>query len=248
MSLIRIATANLLETASSVTDTGTPVSGYPISRLYDRNVAREYRITEDVARETIITGGVSAISVNALMIAAGHNVGGLTYTLAKSTDGTNWTTVKTGDFAAGTGVICEEFSATTGAHWRLTLPTNQDVTITEMLLTTIYTCTDQADRDSSSLRKQLNVASDETTAGSERWISNGPTRRLRSYSFQNVPEAMANTIETMIDALAGAKPFYLCDHQGAWIWGNLTEPMEPQEVASVSGVFKSFTLEFREVL
>ena len=119
MSLIRIATANLLETASSLTDTGTPTAGYPITRLVDRNVSREYRITEDVARETIANGGIATLQTNALIVAAGHNVGGLAYTLAKSAAGSSYTTVKSGDLGAGTGILVEEFTAVAEAYWAL---------------------------------------------------------------------------------------------------------------------------------
>lgn len=248
MSLIRIATANLLESASSVTDTGTPTAGYPITRLYDRNTAREYRITEDVARETIATGGVSAISVNALMIAAGHNVGGLTYTLAGSANGTDYTTVATGDFASGTGVLCVEFTAATWAYWRLTLPTNADVTLTEMLLTNILTVSRNPSRGTGPLETEFNVRTEETSGGSGRFIEYGASRRRRAYEWRR-PSTLSLTeaedIKTRIDALGGKKPFFLCDHKGVWIWGILEKPFAPLEVSATRCEAEFI---FREVL
>jgi len=248
MSLIRLATANLLEAASSVTDTGTPTTGYPITRLYDRNVAREYRITEDVARETIATGGVSAISINALIIAAGHNVGGLAYTLEKSANGSSWTTVSTGTLPEGAGIIVVEFAATTGAYWRLTLPTNQDVAMTELLLTEIYTVERNPARPGGALETRLNVSTEETGAGSAKYIEHGPARRRRSYEWQGpatISATMATEMKTRLDALGGTKPFFLCDHAGVWIWGNIEEPVAPMEVAA--GRF-TMSMNFIEVL
>jgi len=245
MSLIRLATANLLEIATSLTDTGTATTGYPIARLVDRNVAREYRIADDADRETVATGSVSAIEVNALIIAAGHNVGGLAYTLAKSANGTDWTTVSTGNLPAGTGIIVVEFAATTGAHWKLTLPHAQAVIMTEMMLEKIYTFERNPQRPSGALETRLNVTTSETAAGSARYISHGPVRRRRSYDFANASAAEATELQSRFAALGGVKPFFLCDHAGAWIWGNLEEPIAPAEIAA--GRFR-FTMNFVEVL
>ncbi len=197
-------------------------------------------LSASATREYSITGGISSVSVSALIIAAGHSIGGLAYTLAKSADGSSWTTVSSGTLAAGTGTIVIEFAATTGAHWKLALPDSTDAVLTEIFLTNIYTFTRNPARPSGALETKYNVETTETYSGSPRYIDRGDARRVREYDFVSAPVAMATEIKSQLDALGGAKDWWLCDHEGAWMFGNLTAPMAPAEVTATTRAFKLY--------
>lgn len=246
MSLIRIATANALETAT-VTPTVAPDSGYPTSRLYDRDVARQNKTATAGTREWVINGGAGlATGQNGLILAAGHNVGGLAYTVSrKSLVGDAWDDFKTGTLAAGTDVQALEWNGVTRNYWKLTLPTNANVTMTELFLTNIYTVERNPGRPGGALTTLYNVSAEETRSGSARFITHGAPRRRREYEFPNISAAMMTELRTRFDALGMAKPFFLCDHEGVWIFGILDEPIAPLEIGA--GRF-SLRLLFTEVL
>jgi hypothetical protein len=200
-------------------------------------------LSTSATRAYTFTGGISAESVSALILAAGHNVGGLAYTLAKSANGSSWTTVSNGTLAAGTGTQVIEFAATTGAYWKFSLPDSTDAVLTEIFLTNIYTFTRNPSRPSGALETDYNVEKSETYAGSPRYIDRGDDRRVRDYDFARAPTAMAEQVKSEIDALGGTKDFFLCDHTGVWMFGNLTVPFAPAEATSATRSCKFY---FRE--
>lgn len=188
---------------------------------------------------------IASVSVDALILAAGHNVGGLAYTLGKSSDGTTWTTVASGTLPAGTGQITIEFAATAAKYWKFSLPSGSAPILTELVLTHIYTFERAPARPSGALENEYNVKAERTSAGSDRFITYGPPRRIREYSFPNLSAAMADDITALVNPLGMAKPFFMCDHTGAWIFGNITEPLAPAEITAGR---RSMDFKFAEVL
>lgn len=248
-SLIRFATPNFIENATTISVSGDVTAGYPVTRLHDRNKAREHRVSGGTAARHWTFSDLSAYGINALIIAGGHNIGGLAYTLKNGATSTPGTTVSSGTIDAGTGPIVAELSGSlSAAFWRFGLPDSTNANITEMFLTNIYNTTHMPDRESSYIGTHLNIENDETSGGSERWITNGPSRRVRKYVFLGAPAAEADAWKANVEALGYAKPFWICDHEGAWIFGNVTAVIEPQEVASIGEVCKNYTIEFREVI
>jgi len=245
-SLIRIATVNIFETATSLTDNGDAIAGYPLDRIRDRDCTKLY---QNYVTNCGITasGGISAMAADALIIGAGHSLAGQSWSHNSGLNGTDWTARASGVGPAGTGVICAEFASVAAAYWYFYVAGIMTHQLSELFLTSIYTFPYHADRASSEPGLRLNVKSEETSAGSERWIEYGAARRTWRYEFPAVPATMADTVAAMINALGGVKPFYLCDHTGTWIWGNATDPVVAREITSLTGE-KSFTLNFREAI
>lgn len=244
MSLIKIATVNGLELATTVTPTIATVTGNPTSRLYDRNTARPCTTTAAGARSWLITLP-SAQNYNTLILGPGHNVGGSAYTLERSSNGTDWTSASSGNVAAGAGAAAISFTGMSRLYWRLGLPADASTTLTEVWLCAPHAFLRNPSRPSGALENKWNVEVDETSAGSARFIEHGPVRRVRNYDFPNISEAEAIEVAGCIDALEQTRPFWLCDHRGAWIFGILDAPLVLTEVAA--GRF-SFAFNFVEVL
>ena len=82
---ITLYTRNILETGA-VTVTGTPDTGFPVSRLYDRSIDFYWKDTVTEAKDFKIDQGASGnLAVDALIIDK-HNFNGIDLKLQYSTD------------------------------------------------------------------------------------------------------------------------------------------------------------------
>lgn len=232
MSLIRIATRNLFEEATSVTVTGTPTTGYPAARLWDRGIAREFRMAGAGGHYLTFTGGLSAAEANALIIPAGHSLSGLAVEVWKSADGATWGSAYSSATPASNAISVQEFTAVAAAYWRLRFPVDSTVALAEAHLTNILTFERAPARPGGALETEFNVSVDPSSAGVPRYIEYGPERRRRSYEFANYSATGAAEIKARLDALRMAKDFWLCDHAGVWIFGNVLAPVIPVEIAA----------------
>jgi len=95
----------------------------------------------------------------------------------------------------------------------------------------------------------FNVEHQMTAAGQDRFLVHGDAKRQRNYKVNKCEAAQKTNMLALNAVWAGAKPFWLCDHDGVWIYGILTSPINltPQGEFPGGGYY-SYDFNFQEVL
>lgn len=246
MSAIITAYRNLLESATVTLTAGTEDISYPLYRLYDRHIGRPFKTTAAVTTDIRIDqGAAGSTAIDRLLIPAGHNLAGAKLDILHSTDNITYTAAVT-QWTAAAGVIDKAWSPLTKRYWKFRITTPAATpSIPELFLTSSYAWERQPVRPTSPMDTEFNAISETTSSGAERFLIMGLPRRKRVYGVPRFGAAMQAQMRALYDAWAGAYPFWLCDHEGSWIYGALSAPM--QLVEHGPGIYGG-TVEFIEVL
>ena len=246
MATIQTAHINLLELGTTTLSTGAAAAGYPLYRLYDRDLGRLFigsAATTTVVKVDQGAGGTQA--VDRLLIPSGHNLAGVTLDIEWSTDDASWTAA-TAQWTGAAGDIDKSWSALTKRYWRFTMTSPAAAPqVGELWLTETTTWARNPSRPGGPQESIHNVTVAVTAEGRVRFEVNGPSLRQRNYTLRNISSAQRVQYEALWTAFGGSKPFWLVsDHEGNAIYGRFVAQPQLSEVAP--GVFNA-TLAFLEV-
>jgi len=239
---------NILETStvSLAQGYGTEDPSYPLYRLYDRNIGRPFKTTAAVTTQIKCDQGASGnLTVDRLLIPAGHNLGGLTLAVLYSDNGADWSYAAT-DWTAGSGVIDKSWAAATRRWWLVSInaPTAPP-SIPELFLTQTYEWERNPRRPGGPFDPRFNVERAESFGGQVRFLVRGDSRRQRVYHVSMAGETQKSNIAALNDVWKGACPFWLYDHEGVWLFGELRREITLMEIAYQR---YDFEFDFLEVL
>lgn len=234
-----------MESASVSLSAGSASPSYPLYRLYDRDIGRMFaEAAAGTLQIDIVQGGTPA-PVDRLIIPALHNLQGMALDLAYSEDGSTWTTAASWTQPDGS-LINTSFPSAKHARWRF-IVNNPAIApqFAELFLTSTYTWEKLPGRPGGPFDDMFNVKTDTTASGLDRFLTFGEPRRQRLYKVSNAGPAQRANILQLNSAWQGAKPFWLSDHEGNWIYGKLGKPLDLKETGA--GKFE-FDFNFMEVL
>jgi hypothetical protein len=245
MSLCQHAFINLLEWGTVSLQAGTADDSYPLTRLYDRNIGREFRTTAAVTTAIQIDQGSSGSgSIDRLLVPSGHNLNGMTLDVRYSDNGSAWSYAS--QWTGAAGLINQSWVTAVHRYWRFVITSPASIPrIPELFFTSTQAWTRNPSRPSGDIDPAFNVKREETAGGQSRFLVMGAARRHRAYRVERCSASMATSILTLNDYWAGSSPFWFCDPDGNWIFGELLSPIRMREVSY--GVY-SFEFDFQEVL
>lgn len=214
MAKIALYTRNILETGT-VTVTGTPDTGFPESRLYDRATSLFWKDTVTQAKEVIVNQGAANILAVDFLAIHRHSFNGNNMQWQYSNDNfsadvhdavTDWTQ---GDNAQ---IIKTLGSPVTQRYWRVILSSITNPKCGEIFISQGYSF--NALREGNPTGRDMdNVRWNRTVGGIERSTKVGQKRKAGTYSFWMSAAEYANFL-TVKDYLNDyAKPFYFKDHK-----------------------------------
>ena len=242
--MIKTAHINILEGATVTLAANSHEPGYPLYRLYDRNTGRMFRALDAAPTEIAIDQGALDIkSADTLLIAAGHNLAGATLTLSYSDDAIDYTECVS--FTAAAGVIEAAWGAVSKRYWKLAITSPAEPpAMAELFITSASSFARRPLRASGPFDDEPNTITRRTSGGSCRALVMGPCRRQRPY-FMRIGEAERAALDALWAACAGGVPFWICDHEGQWIFGYLASAPGTKEI--VPGVY-TIDFNFTEAL
>jgi len=227
---VTIFTNNILE-AGSVTVTGSPDSGFPEERLWDRNISLFWLTSGTQATVIQVDQGATGnVAVDFLSIES-HNFDGETIA---------WQYSPTGAFAgeetdavapwvqSGNGQIIVELGApVTARYWRVTITSMSGPTASEVFMGLGNTF-NLMFSPSAKIGHEVNVSWRATVGGPERSTRFGVKRKTRSYGLFLDNDTDLATLRTALDYLDDfSKPLYLKDHEGNyWLCRFAPHPSE----------------------
>lgn len=242
---IKTCWLNILETSSVVLTAGSEDAGYPLYRLYDRNIGRMFKPASASTVEIRIDQGASPLSVDRLLIPAGHNLNGMTLDIKHSDDDVVYSPA-VAQWTGASGVIDKSWASISKRYWKFIITNPASVPeISEVFLTSTYQWERGPARPGGPFDPEFNVTHQATTGGQDRFLVHGPQKRRRRYRVLRASDSQKNNIIALNDSWQGARPFWMCDHEGAWIYGRLNGPINVKEESH--GRY-SYEFDFIEVL
>jgi hypothetical protein len=245
--MIKTAQINILEASAVSLSAGTEDTSYPLYRLYDRNVGRMFKPTVAETIEVKIDQGGEATpeSIDRLIIPVGHNLAGMTLDIEHSADDVAYTPAVT-QWTGAAGLINKSWSELTKRYWKFIITSPASIPeLPELFLTSTYEWERNPARPTGALDEEHNVTSESTAAGQDRFLEHGDPKRQRPYHMPRCGEAQKDNIKALFEGWGGSAPFWLCDHEGDWIFGKLLAPLDLRETAHQA---YSFNFDFLEVL
>jgi len=219
--MIMLCFENILEGADVTLLSGSSEEGFPLYRLFDRNIKRLFKSAYSQVVEIKISAP-SEKDIDRLIIPKGHNLEGRLLTLLSSSDDITYGVIES--FTPDSNLINRALQRTKKRFYKLRIENNLDgVALPELFLT--YTYIWESNPPEMFLTEFL-VERLETPSGEARFLINGRARRKRRYQIKSAWQRQKDELSYLIDSWRGARPFYLCDHEGAWIYGGLEKPIE----------------------
>lgn len=206
---------NILEDGT-VTVSGTPDTGFPESRLYDRAISLFWKDTVVGAVDFHVDQGAADTNAVDFLAIEKHNLNGKVLEWQWSTDDSSWTDAVT-DWTQGDNaqIIKTLSTALTKRYWQVTLTSMTNPKCSEVYMGLGY-----------SFNLKLNPSPQKTDIDNVRWNRSigglsrstkfGDARKSRTYSFL-LSAAQLTNFETMTALLDEySKPFYIKDHDDAY--------------------------------
>ena len=229
MSTVKTAYKNILEASTVSLTAGSEDPDFPLSRIRDRNISRPFKAASASTLEVRVDQGGTApfLSVDTLFIPAGHNLDNMTLDIMHSDDDASYTPAVSQWTQSGSALIVKSWAAVSARYWKFIVTTPASAPeFAEVFLTTSGSWIKNPSRPAGRLDRIFNVSNLSTTSGADRFLVHGPSRRRRSYTLPSISEAQKNALLELNDTWAGAKPFWLFDHEGSWMYGRLDSPLE----------------------
>lgn len=242
---ITLYTRNILETGT-VTVTGTPDTGYPESRLYDRAISLFWKDTVVEAKTFKVDQGATGILDVDFLAIAKHNFNGKDMQWQHSTNDVDYVDAVT-DWAQGdNNQIIKTFTPELNKrYWQVTLASMTNPQCSEIFMSYGYEFNVQAN-PRLKRRDRANVKWNMSVGGSERSTKFGDARRQRQYSLLLDSSDLTNFQAAMDDLDEYSLPFYIKDDEGNYWMCRLTE--EPQEDPNPVGTRTAITIQVIEKL
>lgn len=226
MSEITLYTRNILETGT-VTVTGTPDTGFPESRLYDRAISLFYKDTVSENKEFKADQGAADILAIDFLAIHRHNFSGKNIywqsspdDFSTSTNHANWQP------ADNTQIIKTISSPVTERYWRLYIYSLVNPKCGEIFMS--YGRTFEVKTSPSpAYGEQDNVQWNRTVGGLERSTKFGEERRVREYGLFLSASELTEFKAAMDELNSYAMPFYIKDDEGAYFPCRLLSVPEP---------------------
>ncbi len=221
---ITLFTDNILEDGS-VTVTGSPDSGYPEERLWDRNISLFWLVSGTQATVIEVDQGATGnVAVDFLAIES-HNFDGETIGWQYSATGA-WGGEETNAVApfvqSGNGQIIKELGApVTSRYWRTTITSMSGPTASEVFMGLGNTF-DILYSPGPNVSAVANVTWRRTVGGPDRSTKFGIARKTRAYQMLLDNDTDLATFRTAINDLSDySKQFYLKDHENNYWFARL---------------------------
>ena len=234
MSTVKTAHLNILETSTVTLSAGSADPAGPLARLWDRNVGRFFKAAAATTLEVRVDQGGTApyLSADTLFIPSGHNLDGMTLDIQYSDDDASYTPAVSQWVQSGGGLITKSWTPVSARYWKfiVTSPASAPE-FTELFLTSSGDWAKNPSRPAGRLERIFNVAHLSTASGADRFLIHGLPRRRCSYLLPSIGEAQKDLLLELNESWAGAKPFWMCDHTGSWMFGRLDSPLEVAEEA-----------------
>lgn len=247
MSNIKIAYKNILETSTVTLATGTENSTYPLYRIYDRLIGRIFKST---AVETITIkinqGATGNIAIDRLIIPAGHNLNGMTLDIKYSDNDSDYYATITQWVQGDALLIDKSWVSSTHRYWKFIITSPAVIPeIPELFLTQTYEFEKNPIQKVEGLETQHNFINEVTASGADRFITTGAGKKKRAYRIELANATQKANIIEFNNSYAGIKPFWLYDHESAWIYGKLEKPLD---LATHGASNFDFDFNFKEVI
>jgi len=245
--MIKTAHVNILENSTVILSAGAENPSYPLYRLYDRNIGRPFRASAaETVEVKIDQGPLGNLPADRLLIPAGHGLQGMTLDIKHSGDDVSYEQAAAQWVQPGGGLIMKSWAPITKRYWKFIVTAPSSIPgLAELFLTSTQSWERDLARPSGPFEKVYNVENAVTANGQDRFLVRGEPKRRRAYRVPRSGEGQRRIVEALHDAWGGAKPFWLRDREGNWIYGKLTSPLDLKEEAH--GVY-SFDFHFLEVL
>lgn len=248
LAAVSATTANYAQIDKTIgpTGSGADFEGFPAGAVYMWAYGLWAGSPTGIAYlDDVVIYDIEEGTADRLIIPAGHNLGGLTLSLWHSDDSYNGTSVF-GYWIPNVGLINKSFTSTHHPYWHFVISNPTYIPqFAELFLTSTYEWERNPTRPTGPLDDVHNVEHGQTFAGQDRFLVRGSPKRQRVYQMPRCGEAQKDNIAALFSNWAGAKPFWLEDHEGAWIFGRLRGPLNLREIASQA---YSFDFDFLEVL
>lgn len=244
---MKTLSVNILETSTVTLSAGAQNPSYPLYRLYDRDIGKLFKASAAATLEVKIDQGASNIqAIDRLIIPAGHNLGGMTLDIKHSADDATYTASVSQWVQSGSGLINKDWPSESKRYWKLIITSPASAPeFAELFLGPAYTWQRLPSRPAGPFDDVFNVEHAETASGQDRFLIHGSPKRQRVYRVVNAASAQKADILSLYSAWQGAKPFWLEDHEGAWLYGRLRRPLELKETSH--GRY-GFDFDFEEVI
>lgn len=224
MAKIKLYTRSIFE-IGAVTVTGTPDTGYPESRLYDRDIDLYWKDTVTEAKEFEVDQGSTILDVDMLAIGK-HNFNGKAMQWLWSDNGSDWTSVASWTQGDNNQIIKTLTIPLNHKYWKVTVASMTDPQCSEIYMSYGYEFQIRFDKTPSGV-KVSNVEWKQSVGGLERSTKFGDRRRERIYSLFLDATGLTNFRAAIDDLDENSKPFYLKDHEGYyWLCRLLNDPEE----------------------
>ncbi|MBI5057008.1 MAG: hypothetical protein HZB61_10380 [Nitrospirae bacterium] len=246
MSQVKCCFKNLLETSTVILSAGAEDANYPLYRSYDRDIGKVFKAAAAVTIEIKIDQGASGnLACDRLLIPAGHNLSGMTLDMKYSDNDSSYASYVSQWVQGDNNLIDKSWASSTHRYKKFIITSPASIPqLTELFLTQSYIWERNPSRPTGNFLDKLNVERDESVGGHARFFKHGDPRKYRNYPQVRAKTAQKDNAKLMHDAWAGSMPFYLYDHEGIWIFGEILK-MEMSEQAADSF---PFSFEFQEVL
>lgn len=224
---IKQAYINILESASVSLSTGSASTSYPLYRIYDRDIGKNFRAGSTAKIEIAINQGTAGTVTDRLLIPTGHNLIGMTISLQNSTDGATYATVYSCT-QADTALINATFATDIKQYWKLAITSPNTVIprLAEVFLTRDYAWeSDPYLYGAGPFENIFNVENEVSVGGQDRFLVHGLSKKQRNYRLVGIDSTQELNIMAFNNAYGGAKPFWLFDHSSEWIYGKLVSPL-----------------------
>lgn len=244
--MIKSAWINALETSTISLSAGIEDSSFPLYRLYDRNVGRSFKPSSAETIEIKIDQGTTAPNpIDRLIVPSGHNLHSMTLDIKHSDDDGIYTPA-VAQWTGTDGVISKSWSPVAKRYWKFVITSPSSVPeLAELFLTSTYEWDKEPAQPAWPSEKIFNIESAQSSGGQDRFLIHGQPKRRRPFHIARCSMDQKNEITALSDGAHALLPFWLCDHEGEWIYGRLTSPMRLDEVAYQT---YSFDFDFLEVL
>lgn len=223
---ITLYTYNILEDGT-LTVTGTPDTGYPESRLYDRCISLYWKDTVEEAKTFEIDQGSTSIQSVDFLAIAKHNFSGKTLTWEYSTDGGTtgvWTAATTSWLQADNNqIIKTTTSPINKQYWRVTVSATTNPKCSEIFMSAGNTFEILQNPEPVGTERD-NVQWNRTIGGIERATKFGEVRQQWNYTMFLGTTSLTDFRNAMNKLGDYSKPFYLKDHEGNYWLVRLLEP------------------------
>lgn len=243
--LLKCCYQNILESATVTLSAGAADADYPLWRLYDRNVGRMFKAQAAVTLTVKADQGANVLPADRLLIPGGHNLSGMVLDIKWSDDDVTYTAA-VAQWVGAAGNIDQSWGSLSKQYWKFIITSPGVIPyLHELFLTSTYTWEKNPARPTGELDTIFNVERLLSAGGQVRYLDHGAAKRQRSYHMPRCGEAQKTNIEALNAAWAGYKPFWLYDHNGILIFGELRKPIALKEIGYQT---YSFDFDFIEVI